>query len=198
MPGFLLGLLWGLVLLLGAPSLYAAPRSAWTGVVTYVTDGDTLWVRADGASEARKIRLRGLDAPEICQAGGPQARQLLAERVLHREVQVQTFARDRYGRLIAQLRVDDEDLAAFMVREGGAWAESHVQGRGRSPYSALQAQARRAQRGLWGEAALPEHPAAFRQRHGTCQAGPGGSTGSTGQNRPALSLPRTPDSSDHG
>ena len=43
------------------------------GVVTHVSDGDTLWVRPAGAGAALQVRLQGLDAPEICQEFGSQA-----------------------------------------------------------------------------------------------------------------------------
>jgi micrococcal nuclease len=150
----------------GSAAASATLRPAWAGVVTHVTDGDTLWVKADGATESTKIRLRGLDAPEICQHWGPQAQALLVDRALHQTARVQVYARDRYGRQIAQVLVGGEDLTAFMVREGGAWAETRVHGHGR--YSDLQAQARSSQRGLWAQAKEPEHPAHFRQRHGPC------------------------------
>ncbi|MEO8124693.1 MAG: hypothetical protein ABI633_11650, partial [Burkholderiales bacterium] len=41
------------------------------GVVRYVIDGDTLVLQLDaGAGKPIKLRLLGLDAPEICQASG--------------------------------------------------------------------------------------------------------------------------------
>ena len=41
-----------------------ARADAWQGTVTWVTDGDTLWVRPDAGGRARKLRLKGVDAPE--------------------------------------------------------------------------------------------------------------------------------------
>ena len=38
--------------------------------VTRVFDGDTLWVQPLDGGRYRKLRLDGLDAPEICQSGG--------------------------------------------------------------------------------------------------------------------------------
>lgn len=163
--------LCGLVLLLAGSDAGAARQPPWTGVVTHVTDGDTLWVQVQGASAPSKIRLHGLDAPELCQPWGPQARRLLASRVLHRTVQVQVEARDRYGRLVAEVGLGGEDLAAWMVQEGAAWAETRPRrhGAGQGRYSAVQAQAQAGRRGLWAQAETAEHPAQFRQRHGPCQ-----------------------------
>ena len=74
-----------------AASAYAA--GDWSGFVEYVVDGDTLHVRPIGGGSLRHVRLEGLDAPEICQPWGPQARQALAqvaqELLAQQAVQVQ-------------------------------------------------------------------------------------------------------------
>jgi hypothetical protein len=76
----------------------ADAREMFVGPVTYVTDGDTLWVQPDGGGAARKLRLTGMDAPEICQHGGKAAHDLLAQLALHRRVVVNVAYFDRYGR----------------------------------------------------------------------------------------------------
>jgi hypothetical protein len=43
----------------------------WQGVVTHVRDGDTVWIQSIHGGQTHKVRLQGLDAPEICQAWGP-------------------------------------------------------------------------------------------------------------------------------
>ena len=78
--------------LLGA----SAAAQAFDGVVTRVPDGDTLWVQPDDAARRPlKLRLRGIDAPELCQRWGVQARDALAARVLRRHVSVEVRTRDR-------------------------------------------------------------------------------------------------------
>ena len=78
-----------------------APPAVWTGVVSRVSDGDTLWVRPDEANQRpRKLRLYGIDAPESCQVGGPQARQALIALAHGQRVRVRSLARDRWRRLI--------------------------------------------------------------------------------------------------
>ena len=47
-----------------------AQARSFEGVVTHVTDGDSLWVRPASGGAPRQIRLQGIDAPEICQAFG--------------------------------------------------------------------------------------------------------------------------------
>ena len=99
--------------------LACAPAHALSGVVTHVTDGDTLWVRPE-AGRPVKVRLQGIDAPERCQARGAQSREALAGRVLHRQVDVRTRAKDDYRRTIGTVTLDGHDVAAWMVREGHA------------------------------------------------------------------------------
>lgn len=153
---------------LGAALLGAGAAGAATlvGTVVRVSDGDTVWLRtAEAARRPVRLRLDGLDAPERCQPGGPQARAALASRVLGRSVIVETRARDAYGRTIGQLRSDGADVGAWLVGQGHAWSHRF---RGRpGPYDALEQQARAARRGVFADPAALE-PRQFRRRHGPC------------------------------
>ena len=151
-----------LVLLLGSS---AQARETFVGQVSYVTDGDTLWVQPDSGGEPRKLRLLGVDAPEICQSGGKVARDMLAQLALQRRVTVKVSYYDRYGRGLATVALDGQDLGAQMVRAGQAWSYGW---RGRPGlYAAQEAQARQSRSGVFA-AASPESPRAFRKRHGSC------------------------------
>jgi len=146
---------------------FTTPADAGTfeGVVTHVTDGDTVWVRPAGASAALPVRLQGIDAPEICQAFGAQARDALAALVLHRQVHVTVRAQDMYQRTVGRVSMQGEDVGAWLVAGGHAWS-SHYQHRA-GPYAREEADARHARRGLWLDAA-PVEPRTFRKRHGSC------------------------------
>jgi endonuclease YncB( thermonuclease family) len=135
------------------------------GVVTYVTDGDTIWVRPAGAAEAEQVRLHGLDAPEICQAFGPQARAALTAHLLHRPVRVAVKAQDIYKRHVGTVSLQGEDLGAWLVAGGYAWTTRYQRRAG--PYVEEEAAARAARRGLWHDDA-PMEPRTFRKRHGSC------------------------------
>lgn len=147
----------------------------WQGTVTHVSDGDTLWVQPDRGGEAVKIRIDAIDAPEICQAWGPESRAALAERVLHQQVAVQARAHDRFGRLVASISLGagspggSGDVGQWQVHQGHAWANQFR--RYRSRYGDSQAQARAARRGLWA-AARPQLPSAFRKQRGSCAGHP--------------------------
>jgi micrococcal nuclease len=144
----------------------AAHAGNFSGTVTHVTDGDTLWVRPASGAAARPVRLQGIDAPEICQPWGLEARDALAAQALHRRVRVASRARDAYERTLARVTSDGHDLGWWMVSRGHAWSDRF---RGRSgPYANAEAGARSAGLGLWkGSSPLP--PREFRRRHGRCK-----------------------------
>lgn len=140
-------------------------KKSWSGEVSHVTDGDTLWVRPQAGGRPRKLRLDGIDAPESCQAHGSAAREALAARVLHRRVQVSTRAMDDYRRALATVRLQGEDVGGWMVVQGHAWSYRYRSDPG--PYATEEKKARRLTRGLFADARA-ERPRDFRQRHGAC------------------------------
>lgn len=145
--------------------------------VIAVLDGDTVLIlrKGDGVTgqppvsslRARtnslmKIRLAEIDAPEKAQAFGPASRNTLAEMVLRKQVWVNTLAVDKYGRDIAQLKVNGLSVNEEMVRRGMAWEYSHYHSDRR--YIALQQEARQAGRGLWAQND-PMPPWQWRKQH---------------------------------
>jgi len=138
----------------------------WTGWVSWVMDGDTVLLVREGQHEPVKLRIDGIDAPEMCQPGGAQARDALIRWVMHKSVQVLDLGQDVYGRQIGRLTLNGVDLGAEMVRSGMAWAYRFRTGKG--PYALLQKQAQTQKIGVF---AVPEEamsPPLFRQFHGTC------------------------------
>ncbi|MGV3494973.1 MAG: thermonuclease family protein [Ramlibacter sp.] len=152
---------WLLLLALCGP----ASAAVLHGVVTHVTDGDTVWVRPAAGGRAIELRLLDLDAPEGCQRFGPEAKKALAQRLHRQRVRVTTRGEDDYGRTLARLQHRREDVGAWLVREGYAWSAS-FQGRP-GPYMKLQQQAQRAQRGLWSLPGAVD-PRSFRRLYGQC------------------------------
>lgn len=144
---------------------HAQAAETFTGIVSHVSDGDTLWVQPRAGGPPRKLRIDGIDAPEICQAGGEAARRALAQRALHRPVAVTVRRHDSYGRGLAHVALEGRDLGADMVGSGHAWSYRWRQQPG--PYAAHEARARQAGRGLFA-LDQAERPRDFRQRHGSC------------------------------
>ena len=162
------------VVLPAAASAAAADEAATfksqrrVGVVSRVIDGDTVWLAQSGIGKPVKVRINGIDAPEICQAGGVAARDALAGKVLGKSVQIvvpKSRSRDDYGRVLGALEFNGEDIGRWMVQSGQAWSYSY-QGRP-GAYASEQLLARQAGRGLFG-AQRVEEPRGFRQRNGSC------------------------------
>lgn len=145
---------------------FPAGRGAtYEALVTRVSDGDTLWVQPLPGGRYRKLRLDGIDAPELCQSGGPASRDALAARVLRQVVTVHERRRDDYGRALVKLQHAGDDVGAVMVLQGQAWSYRwrHHDG----PYALEEQLARAERKGLFGHA-MPEQPRDFRRRHGPC------------------------------
>lgn len=139
---------------------------AFGGVVTRVSDGDTVWVAPDGGGRKPvKLRLAGVDAPERCQPWGREAGEALAQHVLRRRVEVTTRAHDQHGRLIGALHLDGADVGAWLVEHGHAWSPRYQRTPG--PYAAHERAARAARRGLFADARAIA-PREFRRNHGPC------------------------------
>ena len=154
-----------LILALPAQSQLETTQATWVGVVTYVVDGDTVHVRPSNGGALHKIRISGMDAPEICQAGGVAARQALQARVLKRSVTVRMQGVDDYGRDLATLYLSKEDVGQWMVQRGHAWSYRYLRDPG--PYVQDEAHAKLLGRGLFAEM-TQEYPRDFRRRHGSC------------------------------
>lgn len=147
------------------------PDEAYSARVSRVFDGDTLWVKPLAGGPYRKLRLEGIDAPEICQSGGEASRDVLARRVLNQVVEVRVRAQDDYGRGVARLKHQGDDVAAWLVSSGHAW--SYRWRRSLGPFAEEETVARARKRGVFKEAE-PELPRDFRQRHGPCPMPPRG------------------------
>ncbi|VDB88481.1 unnamed protein product [Peniophora sp. CBMAI 1063] len=124
------------------------------------------------------IRLAAADAPERTQEGYNEAKEWLTERVGGRFVYCQLFSRDRYERLIADVRVPHRFLPGMlfkgpsvsvdMIRDG--WAVVYEQkgaqyGKyGLDYFKVLEGEAIAARRGIWTNGTLAESPADFKKR----------------------------------
>lgn len=149
---------WIILLLLAVGAYFAdrLPRGerASTGELSGIAtagDGDSLRL------EGRRIRIEGIDAPELsqsCQRGGVawdcglQARDRLRALIAAGDTHCRLHGRDRYGRDLATCQAGGRDVGREMVLSG--YAVSY----GR--YQAEEARAEGERRGLWsGEFVTP-------------------------------------------
>lgn len=135
------------------------------GHVVGVSDGDTITVLDDN-KQRHVIRLMGIDAPEKAQAFGQKAKESLSDLVFDRDVSVTWFKKDRYGRTVGQVQLDETDVCLEQIKRGLAWhykqyeREQSVEDRSR--YADAEDQARNARNGLWVDE-KPIEPSKFRR-----------------------------------
>ena len=146
-----------------APS--PAPREI-EGVVTRVFDGDTVLVVVP-SGDSVTVRLNGVDAPEICQPHGVEARRALEEMVLNQPVVAQPRGHDDHGRTLAKLLRGSTDVGDRLVRDGHAWSYRYRDDKG--PYVAQERMAYALYRGLHATRQAVS-PREFRRLHGRCDA----------------------------
>ena len=115
----------------------------------FVIDGDTL------VSDRVRIRLHGIDAPEMSQAGGAAARSHLISLIAGGAVRIEPLGTDKYGRMVARVHASCGDLGQLMVRDGYARAAYGAD------YAGEERAARRSRAGLWAGPGIPS-PAAHR------------------------------------
>jgi endonuclease YncB( thermonuclease family) len=124
---------------------------AWEGYAIQVHDGDTITVM-DPARGRVKIRLYGIDCPELDQPGGSKASGL-AFMLMHRQmVEGETVDVDRYGREVALVKVKGADVAEALIRAGHAWVYDRYCLRSEcGTWKRLERKARQEKVGLWAD-----------------------------------------------
>jgi endonuclease YncB( thermonuclease family) len=156
-----------LVAALALGAVAAPPVHEFEGTVVRVVDGDSVHVAPADGGALVTVRLHGIDAPEICQPHGLQAKQALEEMVFEQRVRARPIGIDDHGRLLARLAKGGADVGDRLVRDGHAWSYRYRDDKG--PYVMQERMARALQRGLHADRAA-EPPRLFRRRHGPCPA----------------------------
>ena len=149
--------------------------------VVGVMDGDTITV-LDANNAQHRIRLAGIDAPEMGQPFNGRSKQSLRRMVMGKQVRIEWDEQDRYGRLVGKVWVTPAginctqepcpktlDVGRAQLTVGLAW---HYLGKHQGEEDSLayefdetEARARRA--GLWSE---PDPVAPWDWRHGPAGA----------------------------
>jgi len=113
-------------------------------LVERVVDGDTLVVAG-----GKYVRLYGLDAPEYPQGCmGDAAKERLEEVVLGKEVRVEEFGEDNFGRILGYVFWEDVFINMTMVEEGLAKQDGD-KGDLASVILDAEAEAKKLGKGIW-------------------------------------------------
>lgn len=127
--------------LLGAAVIAYWRRPRALRIVT-VIDGDTL-IAVNAAGKKYKLRVRGIDCPELGQRLSYEARDFAQTLVQGKWVQVRFHGRDKFRRHVASVRIGNTDLAREMIAHGFGFPLSR-----RLKWASLGARLLR--RGVWG------------------------------------------------
>lgn len=139
------------------PTTPAAPEQVR---VTAVVDGDTL--KVDTASGEARVRIIGIDTPEIHRDGTPsdcyaeQARDMLDDLAYGRTVELRADPTqadtDKYGRLLRHVYVDGVNVALTEIQAGAGPEYTYdAPYADQDEYRAAQRDAQQQRRGMWGE-----------------------------------------------
>ena len=122
------------------------------GKVIEVNSGDVLTVF--NLNRPVRVKLLGVDAPEMNQAFGDVAKKHLADLVLDKSVLVEYSGISADNSLTGRVLLNDADIGAQMIRDGAAWFDTNtnrLSATDRDVYQQSEQAARNERRGLWHE-----------------------------------------------
>ena len=120
------------------------------GKVIEVNSGDVLTVF--NLNRPVRVKLLGVDAPEMNQLFGDVAKKHLADLVLNKSVLVEYSGIAADSSLTGRVLLDNADIGAQMIRDGAAWFDTNtnrLSGTDRDVYQQSEQAARNERRGLW-------------------------------------------------
>jgi ATP-dependent hsl protease ATP-binding subunit hslU len=122
---------------------FTIPLFAISGQVIKISDGDTITILQNKTQI--KVRLFGIDAPELKQPYGKKSKQFLANLIAGEVVEVDENGKDRYKRTIGTIYLNGADINAQMVANGYAWAYRKFS----KKYTVQESRAKKQGLGLW-------------------------------------------------
>ena len=102
--------------------IFSPPCFAWPAIVSRVTDGDTIVGKTRDNTNVR-IRLYGIDCPELDQPYGKDAQAFLESFLLGAHVVIEELEPDHYGRVVAVVYLVEtqKSIQELLLVEGLAW-----------------------------------------------------------------------------
>ncbi|MDH3492268.1 MAG: thermonuclease family protein [Acidobacteriota bacterium] len=123
-----------------------------TARVVGISDGDSIVVLMNG-NERKRVRLATIDAPENHQAFGARSKQSLSDLIYNKNIRIESVDTDRYGRIVGEVFVGDQNVNLEQLRRGFAWHyKVHARQQStekRAAYETAENEARSNQIGLW-------------------------------------------------
>ncbi len=161
----------------GAPPNTEEPAETkiW-GTVRAVRDGTSLALVTPGQRRL-DLRLLGVEPPEPPRHGrnasrpipgqpfGVEAAAYLRDLLMDKQVRIESYGKDRLGRILAVVWLGDINVNLTLVKEGLAWMDPSLTIiKVRAPLEVAERQAQVGKYGLWA-LPNPEPPWKYRKRH---------------------------------
>lgn len=131
----------------------AVKAASLFGKVIEVNSGDMITI--SNLNRPVRVRLLGIDAPEMDQAFGDVAKKHLADLVYDKSVLVEYAGIAGDHSLNGRVLLEGADIGAQMIRDGAAWVdpgnEQRLSATDREVYQRSEDAARSERRGLWQE-----------------------------------------------
>ena len=135
------------------------PAPRYTAHVITIVDGDTFKGLVAGSMLLR-FRLHGIDAPELGQPFGKDAKNFAGDLLYERDVEIVALGRDKRGLTVADVFLGDgRSVSHEMVKAGLAWRDPKYDNK---VLIQLEKEARKAKKGLWADA-KPVPPWSYRK-----------------------------------
>ena len=98
------------------------------GIVVKVYDGDTITIVSKLPYDLSplykfSVRINNIDCPEIRGSGDDEkqcakiAKQRLTDLILNRKIQLHNIGTEKYGRVLADVLIDGQDVGSLLVNE---------------------------------------------------------------------------------
>ncbi len=131
-----------------------------SGKVVKIIDGDTFLLKSN--DRIFKIRLYGVDAPELVQYYGKEAKRLIENLSYEKQVTAYVRYNDPYGRLVGKVILDDGSvLNEILIVNGAVWWYRHYS-KNEKVFQVLEKYAQKNKIGLW-EQENPVAPWVYRK-----------------------------------
>ena len=141
-----------LITLLFSIVMFGQALADTQGMVKKVIDGDTIILEEENG-QTFKIRLLGIDAPELDQPYGFESSARLASYIVGKTVYVVSSKKDRYQRLLGKIMIEQKDINYQLVKFGYAWHfKRYSRDQDRSDaqqYADAEIEARQSKLGIW-------------------------------------------------
>lgn len=131
------------------------------GYVVKVSDGDSFIINSYGKNI--RVRMYGVDAPELKQDYGRESKKQLENLILNKKVKLKVLYEDKYKRKIAKVYCAGKEINLEMLKSGNVWFYEYHAKKEKNYRKAFE-KAKKEKLGLWGEK-NPQNPREFRLKN---------------------------------